>query len=159
MKVRTGLSGAVLAGLMSMAPPAAAAAAECAGKPSAHRLTVEVTGLRAAQGQVAVTLYPDDGRRFLAPKGKLARQRVVARSPVTQACFWLPQPGVYALAVYHDANADQDFNRSRTNGMPIEGFGFSNDAPTKIGLPEFAKVRFRARAGESSVRIVLRYLR
>lgn len=159
MKVRTGLGGVVLAGLMGATGPAVAAEASCAGAPSPHRLTVEVIGLRAAQGQVAVTLYPDDGRRFLAPRGKLSRQRVKARSPVTQACFWLPQPGVYAIAVYHDANADEDFNRSRTTGMPIEGFGFSNDAPTKIGLPEFAKVRFRARAGESSVRITLRYLR
>ncbi len=159
MKVRTGLGGVVLAGLMGMAQPVFAAEAQCAGTPGAHRLTVEVTGLRAPQGQVAVTLYPDDGRRFLAPRGKLARQRVKARSPVTQACFWLPQPGVYAIAVYHDANADQDFNRSRTTGMPIEGFGFSNDAPTKIGLPEFAKVRFRARAGETSIRIAVRYLR
>ena len=37
---------------------------------------VQVSGVSPAQGEVAVTLYPDDSRRFLAPKGKLARARV-----------------------------------------------------------------------------------
>jgi len=154
MKVRTGLGGAVFAGLLHVATPATAA--ECAGKPSAHQLTVQVTGLSAAQGEVAVTLYPDDVRRFLAPRGKLARLRVKATTPVTRACFWLPQPGVYAIAVYHDANGDEDFNRTAT-GMPAEGFGFSNDAPTRVGLPSFDKVRFRARGGESSLPVKMRY--
>ncbi|MET0272964.1 MAG: DUF2141 domain-containing protein [Phenylobacterium sp.] len=133
-------------------------AAECEGKPSATQLTIEVTGVRAARGQMAITIYPDVARRFLAPKGKLARVRVVSRAPVTSACFWLPQPGFYAVAVYHDANGDEDFNRSLV-GLPTEGFGFSNDAPTPTGLPPFQAVRFRVPAGESTLKVKLRYLR
>jgi uncharacterized protein (DUF2141 family) len=29
-------------------------------------------------------------------------------------------------------------------GMPIEGYGFSNDAPTKFAAPSFDAVRFTA---------------
>lgn len=133
----------------------AAQAAECAGQPSAHKLTVQVAGVRRAESQVAITLYPDVPGRFLAPKGKLARVRVAAVAPTTTACFWLPGPGGYAVAVYHDANADSDFNRTLV-GLPAEGYGFSNDAPTKTGLPSFKSARFHA-AGAETIRIRMRY--
>ena len=90
-----------------------------------------------AVGEVAFTVYPDDKKRFLAKGGKLgARARVRAPSP--RACFWL-KPGYYAIAQYHDENSDHNFNR--TLFMPKEGFGFSNDAPTSIGLPSFDAAR------------------
>jgi uncharacterized protein (DUF2141 family) len=155
MKVRTGLAGVAFAVIASAATPVMAAD-ECAGKPSEHRLTVSVSNIRAAKGEVAITIYPDDAKRFLAPKGKLLRQRVPARTPTTSTCFYLPGPGFYAIAVYHDANADQDFNRSIV-GMPTEGYGFSNDAPTKVGLPGFNTVRFRVPSGASRTSLRMRY--
>ena len=155
MKVRTGPTASVFAFLALAATPALAAE-ECAGKPSEHRLTVSVSNIRSAKGEVAITIYPDDAKRFLAPKGKLARQRVPARTPTTSTCFFLPGPGFYAIAVYHDINADQDFNRSLV-GMPTEGYGFSNDAPTTIGLPAYNTVRFRVPAGSSRTALRMRY--
>jgi uncharacterized protein (DUF2141 family) len=143
---------------LSAVQAAPAAAQTCEGQPSAQRLTVQVSGLRAPVGEMAITLYPDDQKRFLAPKGKLARVRVPATSPVTQGCFFLPAPGVYAVSVYHDANADHDFNRTLT-GLPAEGFGFSNDPSTKIGLPAFKSVRFQTGPGDNTIRIKLRYLK
>lgn len=134
-----------------------AVAADCEGRPSSTRLVVHVSGLRAAVGEMAVTVYPDAPYRFLAPKGKLARVRTPARTPVTTACFWLPQPAAYAVAIYHDANADHDLNRTLT-GLPNEGFGFSNNPSTKLGLPPFRAVRFQAAAGETTLSITLRYL-
>ena len=134
------------------------AAAECEGRETATKLLVHVTGVSGSRGEVAVTVYPDDPRRFLAPKGKLLRARVPARTPVTSACFWLPRAGVYAIAVYHDTNADHDFNRNLA-GLPVEGFGFSNDPPTSIGLPPFRSVRFSVAGPESVIRVKLRYLR
>ena len=132
-----------------------ARAAECEGKPSETRLSVDVMAVRAARGEVAITIYPDDARRFLAPGRKLLRVRAPARAPKTTACFFLPAPGFYAAAVYHDANGDQDFNRTLI-GMPAEDFGFSNDAPTPFGLPAFKTVRFQARQGETKITIRLR---
>ena len=155
MKVRTGLTASAFALLVSAATPVLAAE-DCAGKPSEHRLTVSVSNIRAAKGEVAITIYPDDAKRFLAPKGKLLRQRVPARTPTTSTCFYLPGPGFYAIAVYHDINADHDFNRSLV-GMPTEGYGFSNDAPTTIGLPAYNTVRFRVPAGPSRTALRMRY--
>lgn len=153
MKVRSLLLAAAVAAVA--ASPAAAQEA-CAGQPGPVKLSVEVTGVRAARGEVAVTVYPDNPRRFLAAKGKLARKRVTARAPVTHACFWLPAGGYYAVAIYHDSDGDRDFDRTVV-GLPAEGFGFSNDAPTRTGLPAFETVRFRTRPGDNPIRIRMRY--
>jgi len=133
------------------------AAERCEGQAGAFsvKLNVETTNLRAAQGEVAVTVYPDDVRRFLARGGKLARVRSPAVLPVTRACFWLPA-GDYAVAVYHDADGDHDFARDGL-GRPIEGYGFSNDAPARMGLPAFADVRFHLPPGGRTIRVKMRY--
>jgi uncharacterized protein (DUF2141 family) len=103
-----------------------------------------------------LTLYPDDKRRFLAEGGKFARVRTKAQL-LTRACFWVP-PGNYALAIYHDSNGDRDFNRTLV-GLPAEGFGFSNNPETKVGLPPLSAARFSVVAPERSLAIQMRYLR
>ena len=149
LRPRTLLS-AIVAALV--AQPAVA----CVGVPGPGlvRLTVLATGVRDARGEIAVTVYPDVKRRFLAKGGKLSRARVPAVAGTTEACFWLA-PGSYPVAVYHDANGDRDFNR--TLFYPKEGFGFSNDAPTTFGLPAFDKVRAPVGPGATTLRIRMRY--
>jgi len=150
------LALAALAGALSAAGPSLADDG-CAGKPDAGaaKLTVQNVGMHNGKGQVAVTVFPDDARRFLAHHGKLLRQRPAAVLPMTSACFWLP-PGTYAVAVYHDENANQDFDRTKL-GMPAEGFGFSNDAPTRFGLPSFDAVRFSLPASGRTIKVRMRY--
>lgn len=147
----------IIAGLAA-ASPVTAKAQDCVGPavPGATRLEVEATGLRNAKGEVAFTVYPDDRRRFLASGGKLLRARVPARAPVTRACFNL-KPGSYAVAQYHDENADHDFNRTLI--APKEGFGFSNDAPTSIGLPSLDAARFRLPSSGRALAMKMRYRR
>ncbi|TCP66754.1 DUF2141 domain-containing protein [Sphingomonas sp. PP-CE-1G-424] len=146
----------ILAAVAVLAPIQAQAAESCQGTPGNGnaRLILEATTMHNAVGEVAFTVYPDDKKRFLAKGGKLVRARVSAASP--HACFWL-KPGYYAIAQYHDENSDHDFNR--TLFVPKEGFGFSNDAPTSIGLPSFASVRTALPASGTTVRMKMRYRR
>jgi uncharacterized protein (DUF2141 family) len=98
-------------GLLSIAalafPITANAQTECQGPKSDTSIEVTVTGLRDAKGQIAVTLYADDSSRFLVKRGSMYTGRVSAVAPATTMCLYVPKPGVYALAVYHDANADR----------------------------------------------------
>lgn len=143
--------------LLALAAPAPAFAQDCIGAhaPGTTRLVVQATGVHGAAGEVAFTVYPDDRRRFLAKGGKLARARVPAR-PTTTACFWLP-PGSYAVVQYHDENGDHHFNR--TLFTPKEGFGFSNDAPTTLGLPSLSATRFALPPAGRTLRMAMRYHR
>ena len=169
MEVRSALFASVLAVFAVLAGPSSAddfssgegaavasGTKSCEGRPSSTRLIVQVGHLRSNQGEVAVTVYPSDPRRFLAPHGKLLRVRAKADAPLTQACFYLPKPDAYAVAVYHDANANRGFDRNAV-GLPVEGFAFSNDAPSKVGVPTFEAARFTVKPGDTVLRVRMRY--
>lgn len=131
-------------------------ACTAADAPAGPRLHVTVTGARRVAGNITITVYGPKPERFLASHAYLARQRVPLRTSSAEACFALAEPGIYAVAVYHDENDDHNFNRSLL-GLPSEGYGFSNDAPTSVGLPSFDSVRFTVPPGESRMTIRLRY--
>ncbi|MDB5985900.1 MAG: hypothetical protein JWR16_953 [Nevskia sp.] len=95
----------------------------CDAQPGSVRLRLLVEGLHSARGNITVTVYPDDPKRFLAPHGKLARVRAPATQPTTQVCLRLPAADRYEVALYHDENDDHHFNRSWT-GLPVEGTAF-----------------------------------
>jgi len=143
-----------LGAVAALAPTHARAAETCEGTPGNGnaKLILEATTLRNSQGEVAFAIYPDDKSRFLAKGAKVGRARVSAVKP--RACFWM-KPGRYAVAQYHDENGDHKFNR--TLFVPKEGFGFSNDAPTSVGLPSFDAVRTALPASGTVIRMKMRY--
>ena len=128
----------------------------CTGTPSDTWLTVITSGLRSGSGQLAVTLYADNSRKFLVRHGSLYVGRVPATQGTTRACIFVPQPGVYALAIYHDENANEKFDRT-TIGFPAEGYGFSNNPSTLAGLPAFRSVRLNVSRAGLSTRVQLKY--
>lgn len=149
-----------LALLALLMPAAAAQAADpdpaCLGAADEVRLQLQVQGLRSARGNVTVTVYPDDAGRFLAKGGKLLRVRLPATAPVTRGCIRVPAAGHYEISVYHDENDDHHFGRSLL-GLPAEGYGFSNNPKSLVGLPSFEAVRFPAATGDNAVAITLVY--
>jgi uncharacterized protein (DUF2141 family) len=135
-------------------PPAPAG---CVGPASGTWIRVIVDNIRNGNGNVALTLYPDDSSRFLAHMGSLYVGFTKTAAPVTDTCIFLPKPGVYAIAIYHDEDGDHKFGRSAV-GLPAEGFGFSNNPPTLLGLPSFRSVRLNVPKSGLTSHIHLRYL-
>ena len=136
--------------------PAAAAPAGCLGVPSDTWLNVSVEGLRNGNGLLTIALYPDDSRQFLAKGGTIKNNRFNATAPTTRACIFVPRPGVYALAVYHDEDSSRKLNRSGL-GLPTEGFGFSNNPATVAGLPAFRSVRLNVPKSGLTTHIRMKY--
>jgi len=130
--------GALAAGAALAATPALAE--DCTGTPSATKAYVNVQGVKTSNGLIAVTLYADNSKKFLVKKGSIYVGRVAAKAGTTRVCIYVPKPGVYAFAVYHDQDGNRKFNRSGI-GFPKEPFGFSNNASTLAGLPSFKSVR------------------
>ena len=148
--------GATAAGVLAaLTTPAIAADVDnCAGPVSDTRLYVTVTNVRSSQGLVAVTLYADDRHKFLAHHGSLYVGRVPAVAPTTRMCIHVPAVGTYGLAVYHDEDGNRKFKRTKL-GLPAEGYAFSNNASTFLGIPAFNSVRLKVpHSGvETSVRL------
>ena len=128
----------------------------CTGHAGPLKLYVDVEGVRSADGLIAVTLYADDSSRFLMHHGSLYVGRVPATPPKTRVCIFLPGPGTYALAVYHDADADRKYDRTAI-GLPAEGYGFSNNPAVLLGMPRFSSVRLAVPRTNMSTQIRLRY--
>ena len=140
----------------AFAAPAFAAPPGCLGEPSDTWLNVSVEGLRNGNGLLTVAVYPDDSRAFLAKGGTLKNNRFQASVPVTRACVFVPKPGVYAIAVYHDEDASRKLNRSGL-GLPVEGYGFSNNPTTLAGLPAFRSVRLNVPKAGLTTHIKMKY--
>jgi uncharacterized protein (DUF2141 family) len=123
--------------------PAAAAGAPadleaCEKSPRAVRVTVD--NVRNADGIVTAELYLDVEESFLKKRGRLARMRVPAQPGPTRLCLLAPEPGRFAVAVFHDENEDHKFNRDFF-GIPTEGYGFSNNPGFRFGLPAMEEIR------------------
>ena len=150
------MAGAVTLAAATPQALAQGAPAGCTVVPSSTWINVIVEGVRSGSGLVTVTLYADESRRFLAKGGSLQVGRVKAVAGSTRVCITVPQPGTYALAIYHDENGNQKIDRTGI-GLPAEGYGFSNNPSTLAGLPAFSSVRLAIpRAGLAS-RVRMKY--
>jgi uncharacterized protein (DUF2141 family) len=146
-----GVAGLVFCVSLDAAPNAPVAA----GAVGSCSLTLEVSGLRNNRGNLAIALF-DSAATF--PDHKQARHAALVRSsqkPV-KVVFSGLKPGKYAAAVLHDENQNNqmDFNFL---GMPLEGYGFSNDAPVLFGPPSFAAAAVTLSPKPTRAPIKLRY--
>ena len=146
-------ASSVVAVTAQTAPPAPPG---CTGPSSATWIDVAVEGVRSSSGLVAITLYADNPRKFLVRHGSLYVGRVPARAGMTTGCIYVPKPGVYAIAIYHDEDANQGFNRTAL-GLPAEGYGFANNPSTLAGLPAFKTVRLSIPRAGLLTRVRLKY--
>lgn len=127
----------------------------CTGPKSPVKLFVDVEGVRSSDGLIAVTLYADDSSKFLAHHGSLYVGRVPAHSGTTSVCIHVPKTGVYALAVYHDTNANRKYDRNAV-GLPAEPYGFSNNPRVFLGMPAWHSVRLAVPKTDTRTSITLR---
>ncbi len=143
------------AALLLAGASAAVAQPSCEGTPSDTQLHIVIDGVRSDDGLMAATLYADDEATFLKSKGSLKVWRVPAHSPTTTMCIWLPHPGSYAVAAYHDANSNLKWDHSSLGS--IEGFGFSRNPMIFFSPPSLKATRFQAPVGDTTLRIHLSY--
>ncbi len=160
MKHSHGIAAFAAAGLaLTLAGAAGArsgAPAGCVGPSSATWLNVTAQQVRGSGGFITLTLYPDDPARFLKPMGSLYVVKVRARAGTTRACIFVPMTGSYALALYHDANANGKLDRNAI-GIPKEGFGFSGNPKIQLSAPSLASARLTVGAPGAQTRILMRY--
>ncbi len=117
---------------------------------------VTVTGLRSADGLVRACMTADP-ERFPKCRGDSQSIRVVV--PAGEAAvldFGRVAPGRYAIALLHDENSNGKADRAAM--IPTEGFGFSRDAPVRMGPPRFAEAAFEVEHQSVRRAIRMRYM-
>ncbi len=107
--------------------------------PENPKLTVDVQNIGSSKGTIRVAVYrPCTG--FPEKCTPLDTQTLPARTGTVRATFSLP-PGPYAVAVYHDQNANGKLDK-RLFGIPKEPYGLSNNFRPKLSPPKFADCQF-----------------
>jgi uncharacterized protein (DUF2141 family) len=127
-----------------------------ADEAESHTLIVDVQGLRSTTGQLAVALF-DRAEAFPDQGGARAGSVIAAKHRHHRFEFRDLRAGRYAVAVLHDENGNgkMDFNLV---GIPIEGFGFSNNARVVFGPPSFDAAAFTLRVKRGRISIDAKYL-
>lgn len=142
---RIGLSVAALAAtlLAAATPPASAA--------EGQRLTVEITS-PGGEGQLMVALFDGPAGWLRTPREGARRPLPPAGEPLRVEFTGLPDAPV-AVSVFIDRNGNGRLD-SNAIGMPIEPYGFSNDAAGSFGPPRFEQAAVDPRT-QSHIRIQL----
>lgn len=126
--------------------PAAAAlmlAGLSASATQAADLTVTVDGARSAKGVVSLCLFSEAAAFPDCGSAPSAFRKTVAAADLGQPIVFTDlQPGVFALAVLHDENANGQLDTNLI-GIPREGIAVSNNRIPRFSAPRFADAAFR----------------
>jgi uncharacterized protein (DUF2141 family) len=119
-------------------------------------LTIKIERVSKNRGDIRLALYT--GANWGGENGEPAAGAVVPANPgETVVTLTNITPGVYAIKTFQDENRDGKMNFDWF-GIPVERFGFSNDARPKFQQPSFDQAKFEIKPGANETTITLRWL-
>lgn len=126
-------------------------------------ITIEVTDLQDQSGDICFKLFsgrqgfPNDDEAMVKRECLPIAANLAATGDANfSVTFDGLTYGTYAVAIYHDRNQDGELNRGMF-GMPIEGYGFSNDAPAVDGPAQFEDAVFFLAGSNTTIAIRMKY--
>jgi uncharacterized protein (DUF2141 family) len=119
--------------------------------PAKCALTVKVTGIHNTEGDVKITVRsgPDTVVQSRAVE-------IDAKTMTATAVFDNLAPGTYGVTVLHDENKNGKLDFGEM-GMPVEGYGHSNNPAKRMGPPSFDETKFTLSEPTTSLEIQLIY--
>lgn len=119
-----------------------------------NEIRVVVTGVKKAVGLITADLFPNRQENFLRSRGRLKQVKFAAKAPATRFCITAPEPGDFAVSVYHDENANGDFDKGAF-GLPAEPWGLSQNPKVRFGPPGVEETIFPVGPDGATVEIRL----
>lgn len=135
----------------AVAPPSAAAVN------ATTQVSITVTNLRSLEGVVRACMTSDRDHFPKCAQGSTTHELVQPASQKVHFAFAGITPGQYAVALLHDENNNGKIDRALLL-MPKEGYGFSRDAPVRMGPPKFDAAAFRVGTEPIHQTIRMRYM-
>jgi uncharacterized protein (DUF2141 family) len=145
-----GRGSKLLAGLCFVA---AFGAASAVADGSSASLTIKVFEVSPRGGDLRVALY-DEASYPVDNADSVADAVVPARPPETDVILSGIRPGTYAVKLFQDFNGNGKFDQTWL-GVPLEKFGFSNDARPLLSEPDFERTKFNLSPGANTIIIHL----
>jgi uncharacterized protein (DUF2141 family) len=114
---------------------------------------VQIEGLSDSEGYVMVSVFGSE-EAYKEGSPKTAKAKVEVADQKALAVFNDLKYGIYAVAVFHDRNANGKMDRNIL-GIPKESYGYSNNVRGSFGPPSFTKARFEFDSPEKQIKIKL----
>ena len=116
-------------------------------------LEVLVIGLKNQKGDVHIAIFnkPDN---FPFQEGIFQDAKAAITGKSAQFKFNDLAPGSYGVAIYHDENSNHKFDQGLF-GIPLEDYGFSNNASVFLSPPSFKEAMFQLQKPKTTVIIDL----
>ncbi|MFQ5562046.1 MAG: DUF2141 domain-containing protein [Parvularculaceae bacterium] len=124
----------------------------CKGAPNEIRIVVN--HIKKSVGLITADLYRNDDESFLHKAGRQVRVRFAARAPLTRFCMTAPEAGEYAIAIYHDKNANKKLDKGAF-GIPSEPWGLSRNPRIRLRKPRVEEALIKVAPEGSKVEISL----
>lgn len=119
-------------------------------------VTATVTGLRSARGQVLACLTARPKSFPQCDDDPEAKSVTITAGENVELDFGAVPAGRYAISLFHDENGNGRMDKRLM--IPREGYGFSRDAPVRLGPPSFASAAFIVGAEGQHQTIRMRYI-
>ncbi len=113
-----------------------------------HTLIVEIEDLRNNSGQISLELLDEN-------KNQVDGQTASIKNNKCVITFKNLKTKKYAVRYFHDEDANRKME-SNLIGIPIEGYGLSNNAFGKFGPKKFEKWLFLVK-GKTTIRVSPKY--
>jgi len=118
-------------------------------------LVIEIERIKPIKGEVLIAIFNnEEGFPFLTSKA-IQLLKVVPNQGKAQCIVKALPFGRYAIALFHDLNADGKLNTNLI-GIPKEGYGVSNNAYNTFSAPKYKDALFEHKPN-SIQRINMKY--
>lgn len=118
-------------------------------------LEIDLDGLRNSKGVIQACITREQ-RHFPDCKADAGAIRQTVPAHAARLLFNDLPPGDYAVALFHDENANGKLDTLL--GIPREGFGFSRNPIVRFGAPRYDQVSMQLAAGFTRIHVRVQYL-
>ncbi len=105
-------------------------------------LLIVMEGIESNEGNIELGLFSEKDKGNF-PDGKVTiGLSIPAKKGSVSARISAPA-GIYTATAFHDKNKDKELNKVFLLGIPLEPYGFSNDARAAFSAPSFSQAQFK----------------
>jgi uncharacterized protein (DUF2141 family) len=118
-------------------------------------ITININSIRNSKGTVKWAVYNKESNFISTEAGFADAGETKAKEGSVTVKTKPPPDGTYAISIFHDENnnSEIDFNFF---GLPIEGFGFSQNPTLYFGPPKFKECTF-VKKGNNTQSVKMKY--
>lgn len=110
-----------------------------------QNIRVHIIGIEEMQGNIVVALY-DSSKSFMKEPCLIQKSKVENETIILDIDS-ITLNGIYAISVFHDKNLNNKLDTGLF-GIPLEKYGFSNNAKGFAGAPSFRSASFKVNGKE-----------